>query len=105
MNQKQSSFRTIFAAVLIFFSVLGAACGAGGLEGTYSNMAGNVMLELRSGGKADLTISGETQHCAWKSDNSKVTVTCGGDSVDFGRHDDGSLTGPSFVGVLRKSKS
>jgi len=105
MNQQQSSIRTIFAAMLIFFSVLTAACGAGGLEGTYSNMAGNVMLELRSGGKADLTISGETQHCTWKSDNSKVTVTCGGDSVDFGRHDDGSLTGPSFVGVLRKSKS
>ena len=105
MTQQQSSFRTILATVLIFFSALSAACGAGGLEGTYSNVAGNVMLELRSGAKADLTISGETQHCTWKSDNSKVTVTCGGDSVDFGRHDDGSLTGPSFVGVLRKSKS
>jgi len=103
MTQRQSFFRAVFAAGLILASLVNAACGT--LEGTYSNLGGNVMLELRSGGKADLTSSGEVEHCTWKSDSSKVTVTCKGDSVDFARHDDGSLTGPSFVGVLKKSKS
>ena len=32
--------------------LLTAACGASGLEGTYSTSAGNVVLELRSGGKS-----------------------------------------------------
>jgi len=95
--------KLLLATLLIFSSVANVACG-GKLEGTYSNLAGNVLLELRPGGKADLTLSGETQHCGWKADSKKVTVTCGGDSVDFGIHDDGSLTGPSFVGVLRKAK-
>ena len=98
--------KSILLAWLGMLSVATVACGAGGgLEGTYSNLGGNVMLELRSGGKADLTISGEMEHCTWKADSSRVAVTCKGDTVDFARHDDGSLTGPSFVGVLRKSKS
>jgi hypothetical protein len=89
--------------LLMFMSLANAACG-GKLEGTYSNAGGGVMLELRSSGKADLTLNGDTESCTWKADSKKVTVTCGGDSLDFGIHDDGSLTGPSFVGALRKTK-
>jgi hypothetical protein len=95
--------RLVLASLLIFFSVANVACG-GKLEGTYSNVAGNVMLELRSGGKADMTLNGETQRCGWKADSKKITVTCSGDSTDFGIHDDGSRTGPTMVGVMRKSK-
>ena len=40
-------------SLLLFLT---AACGAGGPEGTYSTSAGNVVLELRSGGKANFTI-------------------------------------------------
>lgn len=96
--------KLVLATLLILLSIANVACG-GKLEGTYSNVAGNVMLELRSGGKAALTLNGETQNCGWKSDSKKVTVTCSGDSMDFGIHDDGSLTGPTMVGVMRKSKS
>jgi hypothetical protein len=96
--------KLVLATLLILLSIANVACG-GKLEGTYSNVAGNVTLELRSGGKAALTLNGETQNCGWKSDSQKVTVTCGGDSMDFGIHDDGSLTGPTMVGVMRKSKS
>jgi hypothetical protein len=91
------------AVALTLFTLANAACG-GKLEGTYTNTSGGVMLEIRSGGKAELTLNGESQTCGWKADAKKVTVTCGGDSLDFGIHDDGSLTGPSFVGVMRKSK-
>ena len=102
MNRRpiEKLFLVLTLTILCFAN---AACG-GKLEGTYSNAGGGVMLELRSGGKADLTLNGESQSCTWKADAKKVTVTCGGDSLDFGIHDDGSLTGPSFVGALRKSK-
>jgi hypothetical protein len=92
----------LFAAVLAL-SVLPAACG-GKLEGTYTNTSGGVMLELRSGGKAQFTLNGESQNCTWKANDTKLVLTCNGDSVDFGIHDDGSITGPMFIGVMRKSK-
>ena len=94
----------LFLSCLSLLLFLTAACGAGGLEGTYSTSAGNVVLELRSGGKANFTIMGETQACTWKADDSKVVLTCKGDSVNLVRHDDGSLSGPGFVGQMKKSK-
>ncbi len=101
--QRSLFVKFVLAVAVIMLSLTNAACG-GKLEGTYSNTGGGVVLELRSGGKAELTLNGESQSCTWKSTERKVTVTCGGDSLDFGLHDDGSLTGPQFVGVLRKSK-
>jgi hypothetical protein len=92
-----------FALMLICLSFANAACG-GKLEGTYSNPSGMVMLDLRSGGKADMTMMGEIQHCTWKADSKNVTVKCGGDSLDFAIHDDGTLSGPTFVGIMKKSK-
>lgn len=98
--------KSILLAWLAMMSIATVACGAGGgLEGTYSTSAGNVVLELRSGGKANFTIMGETQACTWKAGDSKVVLTCKGDAVDFVRHDDGSLSGPGFVGRMTKSKS
>lgn len=97
--------KSILLAWLVMLSITTVACGAGGLEGTYSTSAGNVVLELRSGGKANFTIMGETQACTWKSGDAKVVLTCKGDTVDFVRHDDGSLSGPGFVGRMTKSKS
>ena len=103
MNQRQQ-FRWALIAVLVAFGFSGVACGSGGLEGTYSTSAGNVVLELRSGGKANFTIMGETEACTWKADSSKVVLTCKGDAVNLVRHDDGSLSGPGFVGRMAKSK-
>lgn len=103
MNGRSVS-KTILAAVLVCSCIVNAACG-GNLEGTYSNPSGMVMLDLRSGSKADMTMMGEIQHCTWKSDSKNINVKCGNDSLDFAIHDDGSLTGPSFVGVMRKTKS
>ena len=97
--------KSILLAWFGMMSIATVACGAGGgLEGTYSTSAGNVVLELRSGGKANFTIMGETQACTWKAGDAKVVLTCKGDSVDFVRHDDGSLSGPGFVGRMTKSK-
>jgi hypothetical protein len=96
--------KLVVPTAALIISTLGAACGSNGIEGTYSN-GGSVVLDIRSGGKADLTMLGELEHCTWKSTDQKLTVTCNKDSVDFIRHDDGSLGGPVFVGTLKKSRS
>jgi hypothetical protein len=97
--------RLAMMAVLVAFGLSGVACGTGGgLEGTYSTSAGNVVLELRSGGKANFTMMGESQACTWKATDTKVSLSCKGDSIELVRHDDGSLSGPGFVGRMTKSK-
>ena len=96
--------RSVLVAWFSVMSLATAACGANGVEGTYSN-GGSVVLDLRSGGKADLTLMGELEHCSWKATDSKVTLSCKEGSVDFTRHDDGSLSGPVYIGQLKKSKN
>jgi hypothetical protein len=65
-----------------------------------------MVLELRPGGKARLTILGEVQDCTYSVDGDKVALTCGGQTLSFTKHDDGSLTPPagSMVGALQKQK-
>ena len=65
--------KIVFAASFIFFATIALGCGAK-IEGTYSNLGGGMVLDLRSGGKADVTVLGEVQHCSWKADDKKVTV-------------------------------
>ena len=77
------------------------ACGAG-LSGTYTNPTGLVTLDLRSGGAASLTMMGQNEQCTYDVSGRNLTLTCGGDKTVWGIHDDGSLTGPGFVGTLAK---
>jgi|SRR5215470_12629850 len=100
LNMKRKYVVPLAAMAL---GIFGAACGSSGIEGTYSN-GGSVVLDIRSGGKAELTMLGEQEHCTWKANDQKLTVMCKDDSVDFIRHDDGSLGGPVFVGTLTKSR-
>jgi hypothetical protein len=82
-----------------------ALCGCGDkMQGTYSNPTGLAMLDLKTGGKATLTKLGQTASCTYTSDDSQVEVTCGGDKSVFRVNSDGSLTGPGFMGVLKKGK-
>jgi hypothetical protein len=97
-------FRLTQITLLVAVSLFEVACGSTGIEGTYSTTAGNVVLELRSGGKANFTIMGEMEACTWTADSSKVVLRCKGDSVNLVRHDDGSLSGPGFIGQMKKSK-
>jgi hypothetical protein len=78
------------------------------LEGTYAQGGGNgtIALDLRSGGKARFTMMGEDYACTYQVNGDKVLLDCSpkGEKVDLTIHDDGSLTGPSFIGVLKKAK-
>jgi hypothetical protein len=94
----------LLAALLAVMPAIGS-CGSK-MEGTYTNTGGMVTLDLKSGGKANFTMMGETMACSYKVSGDKVLLDCTpkGEKVDFMIHDDGSLTGPSFIGSMKKSK-
>ena len=92
----------LIASVIFVIAVIGG-CGSK-MEGTYSN-GSMVTLDLKSGGKAMFTMMGETIPCTYKVKDNKVQLDCTpkGEKVDFMIHDDGSLTGPGFIGAMKKS--
>lgn len=98
--------RTLVALAIASAVLAVSACGSK-LSGTYSDENGSVVVDLKPGGTAALTIAGETKPCTYTTDQSTIKLTCDGDDTDFTVHDDGSLTGPpdSFVGELKKSGS
>ena len=93
----------ILALGLVSFVIGG--CGSK-MEGTYTNTGGMVTLDLKSGGKATFTMMGETVSCNYKAKGDKINLDCSpkGEKVDFTVHDDGTLTGPGFIGAMKKSK-
>jgi hypothetical protein len=80
-----------------------------GPKGTYTDANGAVILELKSGGKANFTFMGDVQDCTYDSNGKQLTLICKGEAgkTVFSIHEDGSLTGPagSFIPPLRKEKS
>lgn len=101
--------RSLFSKIALATGIAGgafalASCGSG-VSGTYTNPTGMVTLDLRSGGKASLTVMGEMEPCTYDVDGKSMNLTCKGEKTEWGIHDDGSLSGPGFVGVLKKSKS
>src|SRR5271154_5653189 len=90
---------TIAAPILML-----AACGAS-VAGTYKNATGMITLDLRSGGKAALTVMGENEPCTYEVDGKNMNLTCKGNKTTWDIHDDGSISGPGFVGSLTKHKS
>ena len=99
-----NSSRIVVGFVITCCAFIFGACGAG-LSGTYTNPTGLVTLDLRSGGKATLTMMGQNEQCTYDVSGKNLTLTCGGNKTVWGIHDDGSLTGPGFVGSLAKRKS
>jgi hypothetical protein len=93
---------------LALFAVLATATFASSCTnpyvGTYSNANGSIVLDIKSGDKASLTLMGETKQCTYQAEKEQLTLDCGGDKLVFTKHDDGSLTGPGMIGMLKKSK-
>jgi hypothetical protein len=100
-----SFFNRIIRASIIGGPVLMlVACGAS-VSGTYKNASGMITLDLRSGGKAALTVMGENEPCTYEVDGKNMNLTCKGNKTTWDIHDDGSISGPGFVGSLTKPKS
>jgi hypothetical protein len=96
--------------LLVLIALVGAflvACNSGP-SGTYSDANGSVLLELKSGGKANITFMGDVADCTYSTSDNQLTLDCKGPAgkIGFTIHDDGSLTGPpgSFMPTLRKQK-
>jgi hypothetical protein len=79
------------------------ACGSG-LAGTYTSANGLLTIDIKSGGKASLTLMGGNEDCTYDVDGKKLNLNCNGEKTLWNIHDDGSLTGPGFVGSLSKKK-
>jgi hypothetical protein len=100
--------RIVLAAILALIVTAIVSCSSKSkIEGTYSQTgSGTVALDLESGGKATFSMMGDDYPCTYKMNGDKLLLDCSpkGEKVDFTVHDDGSLTGPSFIGVLKKTK-
>jgi len=93
------------ARLSVLATLTAGLCACGNkMQGTYSNATGLAMLDLKPGDKATLTMLGQTASCVYTSDDRQVELSCGADKTAFRVNSDGSLTGPGFMGVLKKGK-
>ncbi|MFB3922164.1 MAG: hypothetical protein ACE145_10610 [Terriglobia bacterium] len=102
---RQALHKSLSLGIVLLLSLAAIACGGSKMEGTYSNASGMVTLDLRSGGEASFTMMGETEACTYKVEGKKLHLKCKENEADFEIHNDGSLSGPGFIGMLKKSKS
>lgn len=103
-----STSNALRVALILVAVLLVAGCPKRGasLEGVYRNENSSIVLELKRGGQATLSIMGQTGDCTYTSSENQVTLDCKeGDKVVLTRQADGSLAGPpgSLVGVLKKA--
>ena len=105
--KNQMRFKALFISAFTVYAMFIAACSSTP-NGTYSNENGSITLDLKSGGKANLTYMGEVASCTDTASGKQLTLNCPGDAgtTVFTIHDDGSLTGPpgGYMPALRKQK-
>ena len=103
---KNAMVPTSILLTVLLVMIPAAGYSALNMEGTYTNNGGMVTLDLKSGGKAIFTMMGESMPCTYKANDDKVLLDCTpkGEKVDFIIHGDGSISGPGFIGNMKKSK-
>ncbi|HLZ34645.1 MAG TPA: hypothetical protein VKP13_11545 [Nitrospira sp.] len=103
MKNAMVSAIVLLAASFVMFPASGQSSSS--MEGTYTNNGGMVTLDLKSGGKAIFTMMGESMPCTYKAKDDKLLLDCTpkGEKVDFIIHGDGSISGPGFIGNMKKS--
>ena len=104
---RYARIRKLLLVIALAFLVI--SCGPA-VKGTYSNVNGAIVLDVKSGHKASFSIAGDSRECTYNVDGGKLMLDCQGDKVVFTIHDDGSLSGPpdslmGAMGTLRKAKS
>jgi hypothetical protein len=99
---------TLIAALALITPVITSCSSKSKIEGTYSQAGSGmgIVLDLKSGDKATFSMSGEDFACIYKVNGDKLALDCTpkGEKLDFTIHDDGTLTGPGLVGILKKGK-
>jgi hypothetical protein len=104
----QIRFRNLSTVSLVGYLLAIATACTSGPKGTYSDENGSIILELKSGGKANLTYMGDIASCTDSTGGNQLTLNCKGNAgtTVFTIHDDGSLSGPpgGYMPALRKRK-
>ncbi len=90
---------------MITLAAVAISCGGSSVQGTYTNANGAIVLELKSGGEASLSMLGEKHPCTYKQESAKVMLTCqGSEALEMAVQGDGSLSAGPIMGSLKKSK-
>jgi hypothetical protein len=89
----------ITTAVLTALAVAGCRSG---ITGRYADAENAYVLDLNSGGKAQLTFKGDGTPCTYTVVEKKVSLDCAGNQVELTVQDDGSLKGSGFPVILAK---
>jgi len=103
-TRRTKLLRAALAGTCLIAILCAVACG--GVQGTYSDTTGAMVLVLQSGGNATFTFAGQTGNCTYTTSGSTVSLQCPGQAgaVNFTLGSDGTLTGPpdSFFPPLKK---
>lgn len=97
-----------YLTLILSVSALSTFACNSGPSGTYSDANGAVLLELKTGRKANITFMGDVADCTDSTSGNQLTLDCKppAGKIVFTIHDDGSLTGPpgGFMPMLRKQR-
>jgi hypothetical protein len=108
-GQKEKEMKTGFQKTIVVLAVVAALAivGCGGVSGdTYQSAGGLLQIQFQSGGKATLSMGGQSTTCTYVEDSKSVTLTCQGDAgtLALTKTDSKTLTPPAgnFIGPLTK---
>ena len=79
----------------VSLSLFASACRTGLSGHTYHNNGGVVVVEFKSGGKADISVGDFSQTCGYSETGKTVRMACKDGTFIFTIQDDGALVGPS----------
>ncbi len=108
-GQKEKEMKTSFQKTMIVIAALAALAfvGCGGVSGsTYQSAGGVLQIQFQSGGKATLSMAGQSAPCTYVEDSKSVTLTCqgGAGTLVLTKGDNNTLNPPAgnFIGPLTK---
>src|SRR5690606_411929 len=97
------AFRRLVAVVMTCACLLLPGCMCNSVAGTYADSEHAVTIELRSDGKAFVSLGDlGTNAGEWEQDGDRILLKMGSDTTVLTRKDDGSLDGGIMLGTLRK---
>jgi hypothetical protein len=89
-------------SMAILFSILCVSGCGKSVSGTYVNPETQMSIELKSGGKASLTLAGMTHEGDYTVDGNKLTIKSNGDATTFLINDDGSISSEDKTMTFKK---
>ncbi|HMB94901.1 MAG TPA: hypothetical protein VKK61_02565 [Tepidisphaeraceae bacterium] len=78
-----------------------SGCGKS-VKGTYVNSETQMTIEIKSGGKASLTLAGMTHEADYTVDDNKLTIKSPGDTTTFLINSDGSISSEDKTMTFKK---